>query len=686
MRNWRQIIILIVATLFYHIHTAGQSLRADSITPEGLPQYFSWQQVWQETMNMEDNDLDDEEKETEMADYHELLQELAAHPIDLNTATREELEQLPFLSPQQVMDIIEYRDRYGGLKSVGEFRMINSIDYRQALLLPYFTYMGSQQEKQHFPHLSNIIKGGRHEISFYTRVPLYNRKGDHNGYLGYKYPHWTRYQFNYGNYVKIGLTGAQDAGEPFTWNHQQMGYDIWSYYVQVKELGILKNLVAGKYKVSAGMGLVMNTGFSLGKLAMLQNLGRQQSTLRAHTSGSTADYLEGIAATVALGHTTMTAFVSHRSIDATLNNDGSIATILQTGYHRTPNEQTKRNNSRLTSTGVRITYRHNQLRLGTTAVYDHLNRELHPNASALFRRYYAQGSNFANFGMDYSYLHHRLSFSGETAIDAHGTIATINSLSYQSENAWSIMALQRFYSYRYTSLHAHAFSEGGAVRNESGIYIGATWQPLARLHLQGYADFAHFPWARYRVSQPSNAQDYLCEATYLLSRQWTLKGRYRMHIRQLDNEQKTALRQHNEHHARLAATYGNKEWTTTIQGDGVKAANNTIEYGWMVSQNTAWKKSWWQLSAQTAYFDAPSYEARIYVYERQMPHVFASPAYYGRGFRLALTARAQIGQHLQLDAKIGHTHYYDRSTIGSGLQEIDGNSLTDIDLHVRWRI
>ena len=44
---------------------------------------------------------------------YELLCELEQHPIDINTATREQLEQLPFLSAQQVEGLMEYQDRYG---------------------------------------------------------------------------------------------------------------------------------------------------------------------------------------------------------------------------------------------------------------------------------------------------------------------------------------------------------------------------------------------------------------------------------------------------------------------------------------------------------------------------------------------------------------------------------------------
>ena len=45
---------------------------------------------------------------------------MAQHPVNLNTATREELERMPFLTASQVEDILFYIYRYGQLKSMKE--------------------------------------------------------------------------------------------------------------------------------------------------------------------------------------------------------------------------------------------------------------------------------------------------------------------------------------------------------------------------------------------------------------------------------------------------------------------------------------------------------------------------------------------------------------------------------------
>lgn len=642
----------------------------------------SWEETWHELM------MNDEgEEETTDEETYELLSQLAEQPIDLNRATRDDLERLPFLSAQQVMDLKEYLDRYGPMRSLSELRMVRTLDYRQLSLLPYFVFVGEVEDTVRFPKLSTIAQHGKHELTLSGRVPFYQRKGDRNGYLGYRYRHWLRYQFNYGDYVKVGLLGAQDAGEPFFAHRNTTGYDVYSYYLQIAKLGVIDQLIVGKYKVSAGMGLVLNNSFSLGKQVMLQNLGRTQNTLRVHQSRSVADYFQGAAATLHFWKPLrLTIFASYRPLDATLNDNGTAATIVTSGYHRTLTEMDKKDNTRQTTFGTHLDLRHQGMHVGATVVATHLNRTLQPKTSSVYRQFYPAGDDFLNASLDYGITRYHLAFNGETAIDENGHFATIHALSFQPAGSVSVVALHRFYSYRYATLHGHAFSEGGRVQNENGFYLGASWQPWSHLTLSGYADFVSFAWPRYRVSQPSTARDFLAEACWQPSRRLTLKGRYRLRQRQQDESGTKQLIRNNEHRGRLTLSYQpSAAWSSKTQVDLVRVAQQQIEHGYMLSQRVDWKGRWLQLGVMAAWFDTQSYASRVYAYERQLPHEYAFPMFYGRGYRLALTARADISPSWQLNMKVGHTHYNDRSVIGSGLQEIAGSSMTDLDMQVRWR-
>lgn len=281
-----------------------------------------WQQYLDQLSDVED--FEDQSWE----EYEDVLNELAEHPININTATTEDFQRLPFLTAQQIEDIEAYIYRYGAMKSLGELAMINGMSWAQRQLLTCFVYVGEVKTRS-FPSLRQIAKYGKHELMGMVKVPLYERKGDADGsYMGSRYKHWLRYQFRYSDKVKMGFTGSKDAGEPFMSKGNGAGYDFYSFYLQIRGWGRLKNLTLGRYRLHEGMGLILNNDFSFGKLSTLSALGRNSNVIRAHSSRYAANYLQGAAATVTVVRgLDVTGFVSYRKIDATLK-DGGIQTIL----------------------------------------------------------------------------------------------------------------------------------------------------------------------------------------------------------------------------------------------------------------------------------------------------------------------------------------------------------------------
>ena len=65
----------------------------------------------------------------------ELLCDLEENPININTASREDLEQFPFLTAKDVENISEYIYRYGPMKSLGELVMIKDLSYYKRRLI-----------------------------------------------------------------------------------------------------------------------------------------------------------------------------------------------------------------------------------------------------------------------------------------------------------------------------------------------------------------------------------------------------------------------------------------------------------------------------------------------------------------------------------------------------------------------
>ncbi len=638
-----------------------------------------WERYLSEVMTVEDSESESWER------TYDLLCELEQQPLNLNTVTREQLEELPFLTAQQIEDMMEYRYRYGAMKSVGELMMIRSLGEVQRRLLTYFIYVGDDAS-QRSPRLGDVLKYGRHELTATMRIPFYEREGDHEQYLGYPYRHWMRYQFSYGDYVKLGLVGAQDAGEPFFANRNKWGYDYYSSYLQLRNLGRLETLVLGNYRMSMGMGLVMNNGSGLGKIATLQNMGRSTNTLTAHSSRSNS-YLQGMGATIRLSTAfRATAFLSYTPLDATLNKDSTARTILTSGYHRTETEMAKKHNLHALKTGGALRYEAHGLHLGVNALYVHLDRPLHPQRVSLYQRIYPYDQDFMNTSLDYGYVSHQLSLNGETALDKRGHIATINTFNIRLSDVLSMMALQRFYSYKYASLDAQSYSDGGRVQNESGVYLGLSWHPSPEFQVSAYTDYAYFAWAKYQVSQSSYSWDQLLQAAYT-GKRWNLGVRYRLRMKQKDDKDKKTLNDRWEHRGRLSAEYATDfGLSCRTQLDGGYCAYSEGEWGGMVSESLSYTKDWLRLNIGAGYFHTDSYDSRVWLYEQGPLYAYSMNQFYGEGIRYWLMVRAAVGKRLMLTAKIGVTDYFDRSVIGSGYQQIEASSQCDLDIQLRWKI
>lgn len=604
-------------------------------------------------------------------DYEEMLGELVEHPININTATREELEQLPFLSSQQVEDILAYVYRYGGVKSLAELQVLGSVDWRQRQLLGYFVYAGESKQRS-FPSLANILKYGKQELVGSVKIPFYERAGDKNGYMGYPYKHWLRYQMRLADYVKLGLVASQDAGEPFLGGKNKAGYDFYSFYLQVKNKGRLKNLTIGRYRLREGMGLILNNDFTMGKMSMLSSLGRMGLSIRGHTSRSSANYLQGIAATVNLSNRwDMSGFLSYRLIDGTLAN-GGISTILTTGLHRTSREIAKQKVASAFLAGGNLHYTHQGFHLSATAHYHSYSLPLTPNTKPLYKRFAPVGNAFWNASISYGYLSHRLTLQGETATGTSGMIATINTASYLFSEKFSLSALYRFYPYRYFALYGNSFCAGSGVQDENGFYLSARWLPSRRWVIEAYGDVAYFAWPQYQMSAGSHCVDVQGSVMFQPSKMVNLGVRYRY-------KQKQATSQA----MRFFLSMGGERFCGKTQMDVVMRQTSR---GYMVSESCGWKWRWLRLNALMGYFHTTDYDSRIFCYEPSMLYTMSFASYYGKGIRYALLAKTQLGEHWMLACKMGTTDYFDRSHISSGLQEIAHSSQSDIEilLKLKW--
>ena len=225
--------------------------------------------TWQEFV---DEVADDEYAEQQgWTEHMEELAQLAAHPLDINTATREQLSMIPFLSEEQIEEIHTYIFLHRGMRTISELMAIASIDYTTRRYLSLFLYADQAVfARKDTTTLRSLLKEARHEVQSRIDVPLYYRAGysyapESGGYKGEPFYHNLRYRLDSKNRLSASLSAEKDQGEPFKGNG---GWSHYGGHLMVRDMGVVSTAVVGDYKLGFGEGLVINNGgFATGKLS-----------------------------------------------------------------------------------------------------------------------------------------------------------------------------------------------------------------------------------------------------------------------------------------------------------------------------------------------------------------------------------------------------------------------------------
>ena len=249
---------------------------------------------------------------------------------------------------------------------------------------------------------------------------------------------------------------------------------------------------------------------------------------------------------------------------------------------------------------------------------------------------------------------------------------------YRSTGGNTFTLLHRYYQ-SLTMLYTGRHSLRKRPRNERGLYLGGSFIP-ERVTVYGYIDLVHHPWMRYNVDGPSNTIDAYLLGSWRISSHSTLDLRYKYKRKEknisLPEEDAKSLLPYTTQKIRLRwlqSLLEGWEFRTTADMAIYKEQPYPAEKGIMLSQLISYRGTK-PLTGDLffAFFDAESYEARLYSYERNLLSTFYMPFFYGKGIRVALNGKYSFSRALSLSFKAAHTRYSNRDTIGSGTSKSAG--------------
>ena len=647
----------------------------------------------------------DEDNAYQWENLFEELSDLKENPLNINSATKEQLERFPFLNSQLIENILYYLYKYGAMVSINELMVVEDMDLATFRLLKPFITCQPLEEKTHTPTLKSILKYGKQELSARMDIPLYTRAGyqpftsdyikenPNKRYLGPSFYHNLRYKFRYTDKVYIGFTAEKDPGEPFFAGNNKKGYDYYSPYFYIRDFGKIRALALGNYRLNYGYGLVMNTDFNMGKTTALNTLLNRESGIKKHSSTDEYNYFQGIAGSIQLSeHFTADAFYSYRQMDGIVDNR-FITSLKEDGYHRIPRDYEKKNSLTNQLIGSNIQYNGKNFELGLTAVYNFFNKVLNPTYRP-YNKYYPRGSDFFNLGANYKFFLKKLTWMGEVAMDKDRRMVALNTLRYRPKANFQLIAMHRFYDVAYQSMYARSVGEGSMVQNESGFYLGMEADELWYFKLTAYIDFFYFPWKKYQMTKNgTRGIDGVIQLDYSPTHELDMFIRYRYKNKFKDYnpaEGDKITVPYIQQKGRYQLTYSpNDELVLKTTADVVHNAyqHKNPSKGFLIKQSIGYKfpKLPLQLDASVAWFKTDDYASRITVYEKSLLYSFSMPSFYGEGERFSFNTRYELNKHIVLQGKYACTHYRDREVISSGLEQIEGNLKSDLYFQVQFK-
>lgn len=639
----------------------------------------------------------------------ELLADLTAHPLDLNTADAEALSQIPALGPAQAQAIVRYRAEQGPFLSLSALAAVPDLSAETVRDAAPYLQLGAPSPATP-PLLAGLRLDGLHRVG--RRLELgrgYN--ADAPRYAGSPYRLYTRLRLRAAR-LRAALTLEKDPGEAFVWDPsgRTYGFDHVTAHVALHDVGPVTTLILGDYVATVGQGLVFWRGTAFGKSrSPVRPLVRAGRGLLPYASTDENRFLRGLAVTFRLRQGLRASlFASRRRLDARLLSADTTAvsafadrpeavSLAQTGLHRTATERAQKDAVRETLLGGVVAIRTGRFEGG---IAGYRSRFAPPFGAGTapherFRFDRAQATLLGAYGaasLGPVYLF------GEAARSDQGTVAGLAGLHLRMPRDTEAVLLARHYPPAFVSLHGYGFGErNGTTQNETGLYAGFALPIGPRWHLAAYFDLYRYPWLRFGVPRPSSGYEARLVLEYRPRRWLSAYGQARTETREvgtaypdgagrlldgLQRETRQSLRFHADYR------FGPRlRLRVRLEGVRFVAGAAPARFGLLIYQDVRWHPAArLRLDARLALFDTNAFGARVFAYEDDLRYSFAVPAFSGRGQRAYVVLRWDFASRLSLEAKAATTRFEDVREVGSGLEAVPGARLREVRAQIIWRL
>lgn len=647
--------------------------------------------------------LNDDVQEVEV--YDQLLLRFE-EPLDLNSATEEELRALYLFSEDQISSLIQHREHSGMIISLLELQGLSFFDPPSIRrLMPFITVR--QNSFNGWKNLANrIINKSQGYFIYRTDGTLINRfqnsadGGQEFSLPGSAFSGSFRTLISRPGDFRIGWNADRDRGEKFLWSPDKKwyGFDFNSFHFQLIDKPGIKNLIIGDYSASFGQGLVLGGGFSAGKgTDPVTAIRRASSGFRPYSSLGESGFFRGAAISLPLTKNLMFHGMFSRTQNdgqVRFDQDGTpfIQSFYSSGIHRSSEEQSIRK----TWTETNLAAVMNMKRRNTEAAVV-VNQQIFSLPLIPLRNIYSQfkfrgdrnltGSFFLNtrYGNWTGFLEYATSFPS-------GGMGWVGGVLVSLSSSFDLSMLIRNYDPDFHSFHSTAFSEGTEASNEKGVFIGWKYRHGRKFQLSGYSDLFISPSFKYRLYKPSEGEEHLVRFQRNFSKKNQLTAQFRT-IRKNRNSSNSDLPFFesipvSRQVLSVQLDYGlapplsgrTRLLTTTVHSPQKSSAGNMIIQDFFLDHGR------FKLNLRYSVFSADDFEARLYAYERDVWLSYSFPSWFGYGSRMYALGQFRLSEKLTAWVKWSVVRYTDSTPDENGLDEAAGKYKADLRLQFKWSL
>ncbi|MBR0499927.1 MAG: hypothetical protein IJJ72_02905 [Bacteroidales bacterium] len=527
----------------------------------------------------------------EIVRYYE---ELLRHPLNINAASRLQLEETGLLTVFQTESLIAWRERYGAVRSLTEWAQVEGFS------------PGKVEEVKSFFTLGEPAAITRGSDTFTLKLRKdWKEKG----------VSLTMKELYESDIWSAGAVVDNDSRERFP--------DFVSLSARYR------GFYAGDFTARFGQGLVIWKSFQMSVSGTPSSVARRGGGLQCYRSTDESNFFRGAGWNGTFGSVSVSAFVSRNALDARIR-DGRYTSIVTGGLHSSESGKEVRHSLHEYVAGANATVTLGTWRLGVTAVgygYDK------PNGRRVqeYNRFQQYDGPWGNLGFDWYGSLGSLRLFGEAAVDAHLAPAVLAGVLWSPSYGFETSLAARCYSPSYIATHACALSSTTGVSNQ----IGAAWAVQVSgggWTLRGNADCAWYPWKRYRHEAGT----------------WGFKGRLQL-LKDFrggaQGEAQVTWSGRLKGRVRVNVPCGEK-WTLSFRADANRGgAGGYADVRWMPSPR-------WDVSARVTAWKTDGWDSRVSFYERGVPQSFGVASYYGKGVGAYLLVKYAPMRCLEMWMKI----------------------------------